>query len=257
VSSRQGEAIRRPGAGALGHLRGALSFLTPLGGAAPPGPGALWWFPVTGAVIGAVVGGVWWVGAHLWPPVVAAALAVAADLVMTGMLHLDGLCDSADGLLAPMSRARRLEVMATPDVGAFGLVVTATTLLVRWACLASVRPSVLVVAALWAASRTWMGSVLLAVPYARPGGGLATAFRGGRPRSAAVALSAFGTAVALALAAAWRPAIGPLAIVAGAAAVGAVVWLARRRIGGFTGDVLGAAGVMGETAGLLVACARW
>jgi adenosylcobinamide-GDP ribazoletransferase len=63
--------------------------------------------------------------------------------------------------------------------------------------------------------------------------------------------------LAVALAAAWRPAVGPAAVAAGTVAAAGVVWVAWRRVGGFTGDVLGAAGLVGETVGLLAAVARW
>jgi adenosylcobinamide-GDP ribazoletransferase len=244
------------GNGPVAGLRGAVSFLTPVGGAAVPQPGAVWWFPVVGAGVGVSVGGVWWVAGHWWPPAVAAILAVIADLALTGMLHLDGLCDTADGLLAHLTSERRLEVMTTPDVGAFGVVVAGTTLLARWAALVSLHPAPVLVAALWAGSRTWMAATLVGVPYARPDGGLASAFRGGRSEQL-VPVAIGGMAWALLLAALWRPAVGPVALAAGTLAAAGVVAFAYRRIGGFTGDVLGAAGVVGETVGLLVAAARW
>src|SRR3954469_8033716 len=102
----------------MSGARQALSFLTPIGGAATPSPRALPWFPVVGAAIGAALGGVWWLAAGVWPAAaapptgaalggvwglaaevgpaaVAAAVVVAADLALTGLLHLDGLADSA------------------------------------------------------------------------------------------------------------------------------------------------------------------
>lgn len=240
---------------ALG-LRGAVGFLTPFGGAADPAPGAVYWFPVAGAVLGLLVGGAWWITSLVWAPLVAAVIAVAVDFVVTGMLHLDGLCDAADGLLAPMGRVRRLEVMASPDIGAFGLGVAATVLVLRVACLAALHPSPLLVAGLWAGSRTAMAAVLVGVPYARPGG-LAAAFRGTDPNRVFLPVTVGGAALALVLAVAWRPALGPFAVVALVVASGSVVLLAVRRIGGFTGDVLGAMGMIGETAGLLIACGAW
>src|SRR5688572_14319385 len=102
-------------------MRRALAFLTPVGRATPPSPDALTWFPVVGAGIGAVLGGLWWATDQLWPPLVAAALVLAADLALTGLLHIDGLVDTADGLLPHLERERRLEVMAAPDAGAFGI----------------------------------------------------------------------------------------------------------------------------------------
>ena len=84
-------------------MRAALAFLTPLGGARNPTPRALPWFPVIGALIGLGVGGAWWGAGEVFPPAVAAGVAIVVGLALTGMLHIDGLADSADGLL-PTSR---------------------------------------------------------------------------------------------------------------------------------------------------------
>lgn len=225
-------------------MRAALGFLTPLGGARAPNPGALPWFPAIGAVVGFGVGGVWWGAFELWESMaVAAALAVVADLALTGMLHLDGLADSADGLLPHLAtRARRLSVMRTPDVGAFGIAVVGVALLLRFAALSSGTPEPWPIAGVWAVSRSVAGLTLVVGTYARDGG-LASAFGEGSP---VVAWAAFGVTAVVSTAVAGGAAI--------ACAVGAlaVVVLARRRIGGYTGDVLGAAIVVGETAGLLV-----
>lgn len=234
-------------------MRSAWSFLTVVGGSRPPDPGTLDWFPVVGAAIGLALGGWWWLASQAWPGAVAAALVVAADLAVTGLLHFDGLVDSADGLLAPMSRERRLEVMAQPDAGAFGAGAGAVVLLLRWVALAALRPGILLVAGLWCVSRTFIAGVARLRPYARGEGGLAVAFRG--PAHPAVLVS--GLVAAGGLAAGWRPGPGVLAVAAGLVGGGAVVYLAERRIGGYTGDVLGAAAVVSETVGLLVAAAKW
>src|SRR5438270_6425182 len=147
--------------------RQALAFLTPVGGAAVPSPEALPWFPVVGGGIGAALGGVWWIAGELWPPLVAAAVVVAADLALTGLLHLDGLADSADALLPHLTRDQRLDVMAAPDVGAFGVGVAATALLLRWSALAVLRPDPALLAGLWCGSRTLMATVVTTVPYGR------------------------------------------------------------------------------------------
>lgn len=244
------------------RVRAALSFLTPVGRPTPPSPSALAGFPVVGAAVGLAVGGIWWAGDLVWPVAVAAAVAVVADLALTGMLHLDGLCDTADGLLPPMTATdpvaaaeRRLGIMATPEVGAFGLGAGMGALLLRFSVLVSLAPDPLLLGGLWAGSRTAMAVTVAAVPYARPGG-LAEAFRAAGPdHLAALAPAAFGTAVATALVLGAAGGPGAVALAALAAAAGGVVVAARRRIGGFTGDVLGAAGVVGETAGLLVAAA--
>ena len=238
-------------------LRQAVGFLSVVGGPEPPGPAALGWFPVAGAVIGLAAGGVWWAADQLWPRAVAAAAATIADLALTGMLHLDGLCDTADGLLPPLPRERRLEVMRAPDVGAFGVGTAVAVMLARWAAFSSLAAAPLLVAGLWTASRTLMAGTVTAVPYARRDG-LATAFGGGaRPRRVLQPLTVGGAVLGAGLAAGWRLPGGPAAVGAALVAGAAVVGFAWRRLGGYTGDVLGAAGIVGETVGLLVAAARW
>lgn len=236
-------------------MRGALAFLTPLGGAAAPDQRTMRWFPVVGLALGAVAGLVWWAAGKAWPGVVAAALAVLADLALTGLLHLDGLADSADGLLPPLPRQRRLEVMATPDVGAFGVGAVVIALVLRVVTLAAVPAHVALLAGLWCGSRSLMVVATGLLPYARVEGGLASAFV--PPRNEALAVGAGGIALAVGFAAWGRGWGGAVAVVGLLAGGGAVLWLAARRLGGFTGDVLGAAGMVGETLALVVAAARW
>jgi len=242
-------------------IRSALAFLTPIGGAAAPAPSALAWFPVVGCGIGALLGLLWWGAGHVWDRPIAAALVVAADLAVTGMLHVDGLVDAADGLLPPLDRERRLAVMAAPDAGAFGVAAGIAVLLLRWAALASLRPSVLIVAALWCVSRTAMAVVAVTVPYARAdrGGGLATAFlpATSAARARGGVLGVAGLALALVLLIVWRPLAGTISLFGALAGAALVVTLAWRRLGGYTGDVLGAVGMVAETVGLVVAAARW
>jgi len=243
-------------------LREALAFLTPFPGARRPSPHALRWFPAVGAAIGGMLGGLWWGTARLWPQAVAAAIIVAADLALTGMLHFDGLTDSADGLLpSHLTTERRLSVMREPAVGAFGAAAAVVVLLSRWAVFATLRPSgwtVVLVAALWCVSRASMATVVGRFHYVRPDSGddsgLAGAFLGAPlpPWAAALVLGA-----AVAVAALWKFPGGPVAVLAGLAAFAAVVVLGVRRLGGYTGDVLGAAGLVGETVGLVVAAAKW
>lgn len=238
----------------MNGARQAVAFLTPLGGAATPSSAALAWFPVVGGGLGLVLGAGWWLAGRAWPAAVTAAVVVTADLALTGLLHIDGLIDAADGLLPHLDRARRLEVMATPDVGAFGVAVAAVVLLLRWASLGSLRPAPLLLAGLWCGSRTMMAVTAKTQPYARATqGGLVSAFLGAGPALPLL----LGGAASLALAAVWRPIVGPISVACGAAAAVGVIALARRRLGGYTGDVLGAAGVLAETVGLLVAAAKW
>jgi adenosylcobinamide-GDP ribazoletransferase len=232
----------------------ALAFLTPLSRARRPSARALRWFPVIGAAIGLALGGLWWATARIWPLPVAGLIVVVADLALTGMLHLDGLADSADGLLPHLTRERRLEVMRDPTIGAFGAGAVAVTLLGRWVVFATLRPAPLLVAALWCISRTSMAAVIDRVPYARVEPGLPSAFSGARLPAIVVGLA---VGAAAGVASLWAVPAGPVAAGASVVAFGAVILFAARRLGGFTGDVLGAAGMVGETVGLLVAVARW
>ncbi|MEX2292961.1 MAG: adenosylcobinamide-GDP ribazoletransferase [Acidimicrobiales bacterium] len=234
-------------------MRRALAFLTPLGGPSVPDHRTLSWFPVVGALIGLVVGSTWWGASELWPPAVAAAIVVAVDLGLTGLLHADGLIDSADGLLPQVPRDRRLAIMAEPTVGAYGVIAAVVVLLLRYAALASMRPSVLLVAGVWCGARTVMAVTARAVAYARPGGGLATAMLGGDWRPVGL----YGLILAVSLGAFARGRQSELAVAVGMLAGAGLVVAARRRLGGFTGDVLGAAGMVTETVALLVAAARW
>lgn len=228
----------------------AVGFLTVFGGPRQPDDRTFLWFPLVGAAIGLALSGVWWSAEQLWSAPVAAAVVVAADLLITGMLHLDGLADSADGLLPHMDRERRLEVMRQPDTGAFALGLVPAVLLLRWsALLATDQIEPLSLVAIWAVSRTLIAAIPSLLPYARTTG-LASDFIGGR---GAWTLMALLPAVALAVA---------IDGLAGVAAVGVavlaallVIGLAQRRLGGFTGDVLGAVVIVTETAALLALAA--
>jgi adenosylcobinamide-GDP ribazoletransferase len=233
-------------------MREALAFLTVVGRPSPPTPRALRWFPVVGAGVGGVVGAVWWLADEAFPALLAAALVVAVDLALTGLLHADGLADAADGLLPHAPRERRLEIMRSPDVGAFGVTVLVVVLLVRVGALAARPADVGLLVGLWCASRTLVAVAPAWLPYARDTG-LAT------PLLAAPAAPVVGLALvpATALAVLTVGWVGGAAIGAAMLAGGAVLALARSRVGGFTGDVLGAAIVVAETVGLVVAGARW
>jgi adenosylcobinamide-GDP ribazoletransferase len=232
-------------------LRDAVGLLTTLGRRGGSlSARALGWFPVLGAALGALVGACWWAADEVWKPLPAAVLVVVVDLAVTGMLHVDGLADAADGLLPHADRERRLAIMRAPDVGAFGVAVVGITLIALVAALASQPVSVLLVVGLWLSARSLVASVPALVPYARDAG-IATSLLDGAPRWPVLCIP---IGVILAFDAGAR---GVVAVVVGVVAGVGVLLLARRRVGGFTGDVLGATIVVVETAGLLVASARW
>jgi adenosylcobinamide-GDP ribazoletransferase len=241
-----------------GDLRTSLAFCTRLplhGKGAAPGKGdvasASWAFPVAGALVGGAGGVVYWLAFRIGlPPAPAAALALAATLALTGCLHEDGLADTADGFGSGGSRERQLAIMRDSRIGTYGACALVMSLLVRWSALAALTDPVHVLLALvaaHAAARGVLPAFMRVIPAARPDGLSAAA---GRPSvHSAVTATALG---ALALGLAFNPVAG----VVGAAllgAAGAVIGrLSLRRIGGQTGDVLGALEQAGEIIVLLL-----
>lgn len=142
--------------------------------------------------------------------------------------------------------------MRTPGVGAFGAAVLGVTLVARTAGFAARPADIALIAGLWCASRTVAAVAPGWLPYARDDG-LASPLLG-TPTSRLVAF-ALGPAAALAVLGIGWP--GAVAVAAAVLAGVAVLALGQRRVGGFTGDTLGAAIVVAETVGLVVAGARW
>jgi adenosylcobinamide-GDP ribazoletransferase len=231
-------------------VRSALAFLTVLPVAARDGaPGerlgrAL--FPAIGLLLGLAAWGALWLGTLAAGPLFGAVAALAALALLTGGLHLDGLADCADGLLASGGRERRLEIMRDPRLGAFGVTALVLVLLADVALLQrlGVGAALPALVAAGAFSRLSMLAVLVALPYARERGlGRAAAGRGPLDLAGGAVL----TAPAFLLD--WRHAA--LGLVGAAAAAGIVGALAHRRIGGATGDVYGAVSEMGQVGVLL------
>jgi adenosylcobinamide-GDP ribazoletransferase len=212
-------------------------------------------FPVIGAGIGVVTGGVFMVALALLPPLAAALLALAVAMLLTGALHEDGLADFADGLGARGDRDNRLAVMRDSRSGAYGVLALVVSVGLRAACLAAAPSGLAGLAALAAAgalSRAMVPVALQALPPARADGLGAGA---GVPDASVAALS---MVLALAVAVAGLGASGALAaaVLALVAAAG-IGGLARRAFGGYTGDVLGAIVQGVEMVVLLVAAAGW
>ncbi len=220
--------------------------------------GVLPWAPLVGVLLGGVAAAVAVLGDRWASPLVGAVLAVAVLAALTRGLHLDGLADTADGLGPLRERERALAVMHQGDVGPFGVVTLVLTLLLQVACLAAL----LSVDGGWLA--LWISVVTARVAMARTG--LPTVpFAEGSSLGRMVArtvsvrwllgcLLVLASAVVLATGADLRLA----AELAGSAAAGLlaaelVFRRARRRLGGVTGDVMGAMGEVATTATLLVA----
>ncbi len=232
----------------------AVRFLTivPVPGREAAGPGGLgraaWWFPVVGLGLGAALAAADRLLAQAFPPMLAAVLVLVAWKVATGGIHLDGLADSLDGL-GGATRAQRLAIMRDSRIGVFGaagLMLCVLTAVIALAELpAELRGMALMASpALGRIAPALAGSVAAAAP---PRGGLGADFLDGLSRwCGPVQLVAAGAALALAL--------GVVGLVPVAAAAGAtLLWAALmvRRLGGLTGDALGAAVEVAELAALL------
>jgi adenosylcobinamide-GDP ribazoletransferase len=238
-------------------LRAAVSFLTVLPVANADGsPGERLgraYFPAIGALIGFAAGVAFVIAAAATTPLLGAAVAVAVLAVMTGALHLDGLADSVDGLMTRGDAARRLEVMRDPRLGSYGVTAITVFLLLEVAAIASMSPlrglAGLVIAG--ALSRLATLATITFVPYVRPAG-LGVAAWDNRRRGLDLAVGAASAALVCLLD--WRRALVALPLVALVAVSLAAV--ARRRVGGATGDICGATAELCQLAVLLVFAVR-
>jgi adenosylcobinamide-GDP ribazoletransferase len=236
----------------------ALRFLTvvPIPGREAEGPAALgraaWWFPVVGLMLGALVAGSARLIDAVFPPLVGAALLVAGWKAITGAIHLDGLADALDGL-AGRDRARRLAIMRDSRIGVFGvtglvlLLVLSVTAVAALA--APLRYRLLVLAPVVGRVTPTLAGAWLAP--STPGQGLGAAFSAGLSRWAGPVHAGGGLALA-----AWLIGPGGAALAAGAWVVALLlIGLAAARVGGVTGDLLGAGVEVAELVLLLAAVA--
>jgi adenosylcobinamide-GDP ribazoletransferase len=212
------------------------------------------WFPVAGAIIGAAVGGV---AAGLWfvvPPLVAGAVAVAVGLLITGAFHEDGLGDIADAFGGGWTVERRLEILKDSRHGTYGVSAICASIVVRMIALGSLPgPWAMFTGAVAAHTMGRVAAVAMAgtMKLATHSGLGADYGRGTTRVRAAVSV---GTGIAIsALAVGWWS-----AALTGAALVAVIGTgtLARRKIGGISGDVLGATEQVAECLCLVVLSAQ-
>jgi adenosylcobinamide-GDP ribazoletransferase len=208
-------------------------------------------FPLVGAGVGALSGGVAVLLHPMLPAFVAAGIAVAVAVVVTGAMHIDALADIADAA-GVLTRERALEVMRDSRVGAFGAAAIALDLLIKVGALAALLDAGDAFAGLVAAgalSRAVPAPLAVLLPYPRAGGGPGSVLTGSVSRYAAAisVLLALGIAtLAAGLSGLW------LAATAGVVALALGV-VYRHWLGGATGDALGAVTELAETAVLVVA----
>lgn len=213
-------------------------------------PASLPFFVPVGMLVGALVASVAGILGLFLPQGVTAMLAIAMLAAVSGFLHLDGLADSADGLLSSRPRERRLEIMKDSRSGAMGIVAVVLVLLTKYAALSAV-PAELFLPALLLMPMAGRSAILLmmaGLPYAREEGGLGSLFYSGDSKKAAL-VGLLLLVLCLALSASSR--FIPAMIVFGGAVAIFCRWC-RASLGGATGDTLGAVCELAE-AGVAVA----
>jgi len=213
------------------------------------------WFPLAGALLGGIYAAACWLSTPFFPPLVTAVLLAALDVRLTGAMHLDGLADTADGFGGGSSREDVLRIMRDHSIGSYGAAALVLAVALKVATVAALIDAHRAIAALVLAPvlGRWSAVVLSATqPYARP-------VTDDKPRSVGTPTRLVGrtelliaTCTAVAIAAAmdrWR---GPAACLLVAVASALWAWRSRRRIGGVTGDTLGAGIVVSECLVLLL-----
>ncbi len=225
-------------------------------------PGAIAWFPVVGALIGLAIGGLACAAHGWWGPLPAAVLAVAGGLLLTGGFHEDAASDAADGLGGGFTTAKVLEIMRDSRIGAYGamslwVVLTLRTVLL-WRLLEVLPPwQVALAMGLASAWGRWTAAPLLAAlpPLAD---GLAKDITHTANSSPSRPLVIATLAVVLLTYGAWHLGVPQTLPAAGAALAATAVWwfYLRQRLGGQSGDLLGAGNQVAEAVALLALTAR-
>jgi adenosylcobinamide-GDP ribazoletransferase len=216
---------------------------------------ASWAFPAVGAGIGMIAAVVMFAASSFGlGEAPCALLALVAAGFVTGALHEDGLADTADGLGGGHDREEKLAIMRDSRQGTYGILALILSIGLRAVALASIAGPIeggLALIAAHAASRAFLAPAMLFLKPAREDGLGAMA---GRPGKATALIAVvIGTLIALGL---LGPLRGAVALALSGMAVAATAALARRQIGGYTGDVLGAFQQIGEIVMLLVAAVK-
>lgn len=241
------DPLRNAGA----DLLAAFGLLTRLPIPMIPGPmrgaSTVWAWPLVGAAVGAFAATVAYAALAFGATAgTAAALILAAQVMLTGAMHEDGLADSADGLWGGWDKARRLAIMKDSHIGSYGVIALVLVGLLRWSALSVIceQGGIWALVAVGAISRVPMALLMALLPNARSGG-LSQSV--GRP-SAEGALLALG--LGLAIGVVFLAGDGVWLAVWAALPCLALARLARAKIGGQTGDILGASQQLAEAAGL-------
>jgi adenosylcobinamide-GDP ribazoletransferase len=220
-------------------------------------------FPVVGALVGAIAVGIWWLATLIFSPVVAVGLMMSASLLLTGAFHEDGFADVCDGFGGGGTRETVLSIMKDSRIGAYGAIGIAMMLGLRWSILVSLPYSAFPIIVIGAhmLSRWCATSLIWRLPYVRADADaksrpLADSLSGGDWLLSGV-LGAVLLLPALLLIDPTARSQLIVALLAALASSGVTTLLAAlyfsSRIGGYTGDCLGAIQQLAELSFLLAA----
>ncbi|MES2324638.1 MAG: adenosylcobinamide-GDP ribazoletransferase [Pseudomonadota bacterium] len=214
------------------------------------------YFPLVGVVVAAVAAGVYAAALLLWPAPVAVLLSTCAAVYLTGAFHEDGFADMCDGFGGGMTRERVMEIMKDSRIGTYGALGAGLLVALKCALLMAMPPAT-AIAALFLAhplSRLAASALIWKLDYARDEGKAKPLAQ--EMSSAEFSIASACTLIPLAGTVAW---LGWTAVAASiVAAFAAAAWLALkfvRRIGGYTGDCLGAVQQVSEVMVYLCVCA--
>ncbi len=214
------------------------------------------YLPLVGVLVGAIAGAVLWAGAQVLPLSLAVGLSMVASVLTTGAFHEDGLSDFADGMGGGHSKEKALAIMKDSRVGAYGVIALVLVLLLKYQALLALcdkHSLALVAAALIAAhsvSRLMAASLMLTQRYVRDDDSARA-----KPAAQQMSYTSFSVALLTALAAlvllyqAGTPISAVLTALSTALLMRAwLAWRLQRRLGGYTGDCLGAVQQLSELA---------
>jgi len=208
------------------------------------------YYPLVGLLLGAILWGAYWLSSHVFPRTLCDGLVILLLAVVTGALHLDGLADTLDGMAAGKSAEERLRIMRDHRVGTFGAVGLILILGIKFLALNSLPEEIIgktLLVAL-ALSRWSMVQLTYRAPYARPEGGLGKVFKENVKKREMALATAFSLIIAVFLLRFWG---AVLWLAVGVSALG-IQLLFQKKIGGVTGDILGAANETHEVLVLLM-----
>ncbi len=240
----------------LGDLSDAIGLLTrlPVRTNGQRGAKTAWAWPVAGAIVGliaaTVAGLALWIGLSSW---IAAGMALITQIILTGAMHEDGLADCADGLWGGWDRETRLKIMKDSHIGTYGVVALCLSLLLRWSLIFGLINAGHIFGPLIATAALSRIPMVVLMRWLLPSRKTGLSAGIGRPDQETVILAA---AAGLIIALLFVGFATLPAVIAAAATGGAVASIATAKIGGQTGDVLGASQQSAEI-GILIALVIW